>query len=43
MTAKSYLEYLVWQLDKMERWMLWQEDATMLMTVLDFHKLSDIK
>lgn len=43
MTAKNYLEYLVWQLDKMERWMLWQEDTTMLMTVLDFHKLSDIK
>lgn len=41
MTAKNYLEYLVWQLDKMERWMLWQEDVTMLMTVLDFHKLSD--
>ena len=43
MTAKNYLEYLVWELDKMERWMLWQEDTRMLMTVLDFHKLSDIK
>jgi len=43
MTAKNYLEYLVWQLDKMERWMLWSEDTTMLLTVLEFHKLLDIK
>ncbi len=43
MTAKTYLEYLVSQLDKMENWLLWQEDNTMLMTVLDYHKLLDIK